>query len=146
MNRLGAYLHWFADNPIKFNVIAILFCLVFIRACDMAWNHGTVDKGTYKTAFYAIGLNGHVEYTKYMDGSQDILLYPGLGFNFFDSELYQDLDGDGRIDRIRQNAAEWKMNTLNEILIRKQDYERHKKRFDEADVLLRKIIKRYFAD
>ena len=116
---------WVADNIWKYSLIFIIILLLGIRGCNMAWNHGIIENSTYKTVSFATGLNGHVEYTKFADGSQDVKIYPGLGHGLFDSELHQDLNGDGKVDRIRQNGAEWKMNALNEILDRRLDYQSH---------------------
>lgn len=57
--------------------------------------------------------------------------------------MYQDLNGDKKVDRIRRNGAEWKFNRLSELLIREYDYAKHEKKFNEADKLLRKLIKNY---
>ncbi len=46
--------------------------------------------------------------------------------------------------RIRQNGAEWKMNKLNTLLIRKQDYQDHKDRFDKADTQLQELMRAHF--
>jgi hypothetical protein len=69
--------------------------------------------------------------------------YPGLSHRLFDSELHQDLDGDGFVDRIRRNGAEWKMNNLSELLVREHDYDAHKERFDEADTQLKELMDKY---
>ena len=60
--------------------------------------------------------------TVYADGTQDVKEYPGLGHRIFDSELRQDLNGDGLVDRIRRNGSELKMHRLSELLVRKNDY------------------------
>ena len=77
------------------------------------------------------------------DGSQDVKEYPSLGHRLFDSELYQDLNGDGLVDRIRRNGAEWKMNRLSELLVREYDYQSDKERFDEADKQLQELMVKY---
>lgn len=109
------------------------------RACNVAWNTRNIETPAHHTESYATGLNGHIEYTLYYDGSQDVKVYPSLGHRLFDSELYQDLNGDNVVDRIRQNGGEFKMNRLTELLVRDFDYQTHKDRFDEADALLRKV-------
>ena len=116
-----------------------------VRGCNMAWNNRTLDKPAYTSVNYATGLTGHIEYTRYADGSQDVKEYPGLGHRLFDSELHQDLNGDGFVDRIRQNGAEWKMNRLSELLVREQDYQTNKNIFYEADNQLQELIAKYPA-
>ena len=109
----------------------------------MAWNNRNLDKPGYQTESYATGLTGHIEFTRYSDGSMDVKEYPGLGHRMFDSELHQDINGDGLIDRIRKNGAEWKMNHLSELLVRKHDYDSHKEKFNEADARLKDLITKY---
>lgn len=117
--------------------------LLGVRGCNMAWNNRSTNKIAYHTESRATGLYGHIEYTKYSDGSQDVKIYPGFAHRLFDSELHQDLNGDGLIDRIRQNGAEWKMNHLSELLVREYDYETHKKRFNKADKQLENLMVKY---
>ena len=114
-----------------------------VRGCNMAWNNRTLNKPAYTSVNYATGLTGHIEYTRYADGSQDVKEYPGLGHRLFDSELHQDLNGDGLVDRIRQNGAEWKMNRLSDLLVREHDYQANKERFDEADRQLQELMAKY---
>jgi len=121
--------------------IGIAFLL--IRGCNMACNNREINKPSHQTVSYATGITGHVEYTRYSDGSQDVKIYPGIGHRFWDSELYQDLDGDGLVDKIRRNGAEWKMNRLSELVVREHDYESHKERFDKADATLQELTEEY---
>ncbi len=116
------------------------------RDCNKVWNNRTLHKPAYISVNYATGLTGHVEYTKYTDGSQDVKEYPGLGHRLMDSELHQDLNGDGLVDRIRQNGAEWKMNSLSELLVREHDYQTNKEKFDEADRQLQELMTKYPAE
>ncbi len=117
--------------------------LLSVRGCNMAFNNRTLIKPAYISNSYAQGLYGHIEYTKYSDGSRDVKIYPGFAHRLFDSELHQDLDGDRKVDRIRQNGAEWKMNRLSELLVRENDYSANQERFDEADGQLQNLIKKY---
>lgn len=117
-----------------------------VRGCNVAFNNRTIDNPSFISHSYAVGLYGHVEYTKYSDGSRDVKIYPGFAHRLFDSELHQDLDGDEEVDRIRRNGAEWKMNRLSELLVRENDYEDNKERFDEADEQLRQLIDKYDAE
>jgi len=116
-----------------------------VRGCNMAWNNRTFDRPAYTSVNYATGLTGHIEYTRYADGSQDVKEYPGLGHRLFDSELHQDLNCDGLVDKIRRNGAEWKMNRLSELLVREHDYHANKGRFDEADKQLQELMAKYPA-
>ncbi len=117
--------------------------LLGTRGCDMAFNNRTIDKSAYHTESRATGLTGHVEYTRYSDGSQDVKIYPGFSHRWFGSELQQDLNGDGLVDRIRQDGPEWKMHRLYDILVREQDYKANKARFDEADKQLQELAAKY---
>jgi len=114
-----------------------------VAGCNRAFNNKTIETPAYELHSYGTGINGHVEYTKYSDGSQDIKVYPGWGHRMFDSDLFQDLDGDGKVDKIRRNGAEWKMNSIREILVREQDYKANKKRFDNADERLQDLMVTY---
>lgn len=123
--------------------LAIATLLGAGRGCNLMCNDRTVDNPAFKMNSYAIGLNGHLEYIVYSDGSQDVKEYPGSGHRWHDSELHQDLDGDGFVDRIRKNGSEFKMNRLSELLVRKHDYFSNKERFDEADLQLQELMKKY---
>jgi hypothetical protein len=113
------------------------------RGCNVAFNNRTINNQAYHTESRATGLNGHIEYTRYKDGSQDVKIYPSWGHRMFSSELHQDLNGDGLIDRIRQDGPEWKDNRLNTILVRKFDYQQNKARFDKADKELNSLMNKY---
>ena len=113
------------------------------RGCNSLFNDRTINKPAYHTESRATGLYGHIEYTKYADGSQDVKIYPGFSHRWVGSELHQDLDGDGLIDRIRQDGPEIKMHSLYDILVRKEDYRSNKKRFDEADKQLQDLMVKY---
>lgn len=83
---------------------------------------------------------GYTEYTKYKDGSQDIKEYPSFRF-LVSADLIQDLNGDGKADRIRIEGPKWeshKLHKLTEILVRESDYNSHKEDFDLADKSLAK--------
>jgi len=135
------------DTLKMIGIYAVMFAALLggVRGCNMAWNNRSLDKPAYQTESYATGLTGHVEFTRYSDGSMDVKEYPGLGHRIFDSELHQDLNGDGFVDRIRRNGAELKMNRLSEILVRENDYQANKERFDKADTQLQDLIAKYPA-
>lgn len=107
---------------------------------NMAWNNLTIETQAYRSVSRAKGLSGHIEYTRYADGSRDVRVYHPLGHKIFDSELHQDFNGDGKVDRIRVDGADLKFNSLTEILVREQDYKTHRKRFDEADRQLQELM------
>jgi len=113
------------------------------RSCNKYLNNRVIDKPAYHTVSFATGLAGHVEYTRYFDGSQDVKIYPYLGHRMFSSELDQDLDGDGKVDRIRKDGSEFKGNRLAELLIRKYDYDTKKETFDNADRRLQDLMKKH---
>jgi len=113
------------------------------KGYNMLCNNRTINKPAYHMESRAIGLNGHIEYTKYADNSQDVKEYPGLGHRLFDSQLFQDLNGDNLVDIIRKNGSELKMNRVTELLVRKHDYNSNKERFDKADKKLQELAKKY---
>jgi hypothetical protein len=129
---------------ISLGVMASVF--LGLKGCNMALNNRTVIKPNYITESHSSGLYGHVEYTRYKDGSRDVKIYPPFMQGLFDSELHQDLDGNGTVDRIRKNSGSWKMNRLNELLIRENDYSPNRKRFNEADEQLKELIRMYDKD
>ncbi len=131
------------SHPIIFVAGVVGISLLGTRGCNIAFNNRTIETPAYHFISRATGLSGHVEYTSYTDGSQDVKIYPGLGHRFFDSLLYQDLNGDGLVDRIRQNGAEWELNCLDGLYIREFDYDMHREEFDEADVVLGGLIEEY---
>ena len=130
---------------IRTEIAIVVVFLGGVRGCNMAWNNRSTVKPAYQTESRATGLYGHVEFTRYSDGSMDVKEYPGFAHRLFDSELHQDLNGDGLVDRIRQNGAEWKMNHLSELLVREHDYDSHEDRFDEADTRLQDLMAKYPA-
>ncbi len=78
---------------------AIVVALGVTKGLNHYLNDNEINAPGYKSVSYATGLSGHVEYTRYSDGSQDVKIYPGLGHRLFDSELHQDLNGDGHVDK-----------------------------------------------
>lgn len=126
-------------NPVTIPLTVMILSLAGTRGCNMVFNNKDVDKLGRHTISKSTGLLGHVEYTKYNDNSSDLKTYPSiLGHRYSSSKLYQDLDGDSKIDRIRINGPEWQMNRIKDILIREYDYEDNQKEFDKGDELLKK--------
>jgi hypothetical protein len=118
--------------------------LLGTRGCNDVFNNQTVNKPAYFMKSEATGILGHKEYVEYPDGSKEIKLYPNyFGHRWGSSEFCQDLDGDGTVDRIRINGPEWKMHTLEAVLVREQDYETHKSKFDAADKKLQEMMAKY---
>ena len=113
------------------------------RGCNMAWNNQTINAPGYFSQSRATGILGHEEFTLYSDGSQEVKVYPGFGHRMFGSILYQDLDGDDQVDRIRMNGPEWKMNRLTELLVRESDYDHYQSEFDRADQRLEEVTVRF---
>jgi len=109
-----------------------------LRGCNMLWNNTETLTPSRHTISHATGLVGHNEYTQYANKSVDLKVYPGnpFGHRWFESRLYQDLNGDGKVDRIRINGPEFTLHHLKDILSREGDYASHKEDFDLGDKLL----------
>lgn len=134
------------DNLAKIGAEILVFGVTLggMRACNSAWNDKTIDNSGYKTESHASGIFGHTEFTTYTNGSHDVKIYPGfIDHRYFNSQLSQDLDGDGLVDRIRQDGSEFRMHSLKRILTREHDYNTHKELFDKADNQLRDLILKY---
>lgn len=130
------------ESPLTFTVMLVIAVLallaLFTRGCSSYNNNRVITSNSYETFSYAQGINGHVEYTKYSNGSQDVKVY------YTHSELFcQDFDGDNKADRIRENASRLKAKKLSYILIRCDDYKNNKEKFDEADKLLNELSVKY---
>lgn len=133
-------------NKLRTYVSAVFLPLIVlsgVRACNTAWNNKTISNPGYQTESYSSGIFGHVEFTTYSDNSHDIKIYPGLSHRYFNSQLNQDLNGDGLVDRIRESGGEVRMNSLKNILTRENDYNTNKKLFDKADEQLKYLINKY---
>jgi len=116
------------------------------KGCNNYFNNRVFSNKSYQTVSYTTGILGHVDFTVYSDCSSDIKVYSKKGHRFFDSELQQDLDGDGIVDRIRREGSEIKANRLVGILVRKDDYDSNKSSFDRADRMLDFLKWRYRSD
>ncbi len=119
--------------------------LLGAKGCNNFLNNRTIDKPAYHTESQATGIAGHIEYTRYADNSQDVKIYPSWNHRYWSSELDQDLNGDGIVDRIRLDGPEFKMHRLTDLLVRAQDYSTSKEKFDEADKRLAELMKKYHA-
>jgi len=121
--------------------IGILF--LGTRGCNMAFNNRQINKPSCNIVSRATGLMGHVEYVKYKDGSADVKIYPNIwGHRYASSKFYQDLNGDGKIDRVRINGPKWQFHKLK-LAATRDDYEANKKQFDYADRLLQELKRKY---
>ncbi len=110
--------------------------LLGIRGCNSFWNNRVINTSAYKTVSHATGLVGHLEYTQYKNSSQEVKELPGIfGHKMVSSTLYEDIDGNGTVDRISVSGPEWKMYR-GEIFVRDQNYIRKKELFDKGDRLL----------
>ncbi len=117
--------------------------LLAVKSCNEYYNSRSLITPAYRMESFTTGVSGHIEYIRYADHSQDVIIYPEFGLRFSDSELHQDLNGDGKVDRMRRNSGEWKRHSLVEMLIRTTDYEEHQHRFGEADALLQRLMQSY---
>ena len=107
------------------------------------FNDKQINRPGHHSVSYAEGLFGHVEYTRYPTGAQDVKVYPGWSHRYCSSKLEQDIDGDNKVDRIRVNGSEMKCNSLQKLLIREFDYQTNKEDFDKADKRLEELAAKY---
>ena len=128
---------------VTYSLILVL-SLLGARGCNSYFNNKTILASGHQTISMAQGLSGHTEYTRYEDGSQEVKTYPGWGHRLFDSQLDQDLDGDGQVDRIRKSSGEIRANSLATLLIRKYDYSNNQDIFQKADSKLKKLMEQHF--
>ena len=128
---------------IVFYMVIFLLILSAVTGLNMYFNNQNISTDAYTLHSYATVLSGHIEYVKYSDGSQEVKVYSWFGHRLYDSALYQDLNGDNKIDRIRRNAPELKHNKICLLLVREYDYEENKKIFDKADNQLLKLRTKY---
>jgi len=121
----------------------LLLGAVGIRGCNELLNDRDIANPGYYAVSHATGLSGHTEYVKYADGSRDVKRYFGLGHRLWSSELDQDTDGDGLVDKIRESGSEFMMHRLGDVLVRKYDYAEYKERFEEADMQMHELMEKY---
>ncbi|MFA6088815.1 MAG: hypothetical protein WC755_03045 [Candidatus Woesearchaeota archaeon] len=123
----------------------LLFSLTIFgigRGCNSYFNDKTQNTQSHYTVSKPTGISGHTEYTRYKDGGVDVKVYPNFGHRYFDSKFYQDINGDGKVDRIRISNGEVRGNSLNKILDREYDYNQNKVEFNGADSLVLQLSKR----
>ncbi len=128
-------------------IYATIFGLTMLglRACNAEANTGSINHPGHQTISYPINTTGHVDYTRFSDGSQEIYIHPNKGILGYAFKLIQDTNGDCLADRIRKQNPLWKLDSLQEILIRDQDLGLHQEDFDEADELLQELGQEYFG-
>ncbi|MFT4308219.1 MAG: hypothetical protein ACMXYM_02510 [Candidatus Woesearchaeota archaeon] len=117
--------------------------LGFVTGLNAALNTQTIITPSHTTITRPQGLLGHVELTVFADGSAEVKRYHGFGHRFFASDFYQDLNGDGRVDRIRRNGPEFAMNRHLGVHVREHDYPEHSDLFDRADAEVRRLLEKY---
>ncbi len=103
-----------------------------------ALNNQAINKPGYSLFSEANGLYGHTEYLRYENGSQEVIIFPSHRYSY-EVKFFNDLNGDGFVDRIRSNGNGLKFNKLQEVLIRKHDFDSHKTEFAEADSTLQAL-------
>ncbi len=90
-------------------------------------------------------LSGKIEYTKLKDGSEEIYIDAATFFVRNEKvRIYQNLDGDDKVDRIRVQSYKMRgVTALEDILIRNLDFDQYSKEFEEADKLLLQQREKY---
>ncbi len=116
--------------------------LLIARACNVHYNDRQIKTPSYQMVSIPKGIGGHIEFTRYANGSQDVKIYPSFGHRISGSELDEDINGDGKVDRIRKQGSEFTMHA-SELLIRSDDYDTRREDFDEADSRLKELIEKY---
>ena len=117
--------------------------LLVTRIYNNILNNKTINTPAYSLVSYATDLSGHVEYVKFSEGSQEVKEYPSLGHGMIGSKLYEDFNGDGLVDRIRENGAAWKEYRITRLLVRNYDYNENSEIFDKADKELQELMQKY---
>ena len=119
---------------------------IISRACNYVTNTGARQTTAYNVVSYSDGFFGHVDYTRFPDGSQDVLVIPESFRGGIDTMLYQDNDGDGTVDLIRTWAVQGlDRRRLEVIAARSIDYDSQRGKFDAADMLLQDLMRRHGA-
>ena len=108
--------------------------------CNKLFNSRKEKTASYVSLSEPRRVAGHLEYTFYKDGSQEMKIYART---FGDTVHYFDFDGDNAVDRIRVDGSALKMDSLREILIRENDYLGHKGEFDAADKILKEMSEKH---
>ncbi len=112
------------------------------RLLNYHFNDTQIRNSAYKAFSYSTGIGGHIEYVKFSDGSQEVKIYPNMRYDI-SSELHQDLNGDGLVDRIRMSGSIFTNDRLKDILVREYDYASNKDKFEEADKRLKDLESKF---
>ena len=113
-------------------VAALTFAAVGLRSCGRY----EIKKSNLVSRSRATGIYGNqVEYTRLRDGSEEVLIKDGQLQSRL--RLYQNLDGDNTVDRIRTERFRTRdALILENILVRGLDLSEHRVEFAEADKIL----------
>jgi hypothetical protein len=130
-------------QQIKTLVLILGVSIGGFKGCNSLFNDKTQTTPSHYTISKSKGIQGHIDYTIYKDKGCDVKVYPNFSHRTFSSKLYQDFDGDKKVDRIRVNNGEIKMNSLQKILVREYDYNQNRSEFDRADSLLSQLAQKY---
>tara|TARA_Y100000034_G_C6732953_1_gene324834 strand:+ start:244 stop:654 length:411 start_codon:yes stop_codon:yes gene_type:complete len=127
----------------KLALIGLVYSLPLVipLSCNLVMNNHNHRTPDQKTHSRSSGVYGHEIYTRFSDGSQEVGIHPGYPRSF-ESKLFEDLDGDDKVDRIRTTSNEFWMNQEN-ILTRGSDYKSNSKDFDNGDRLLKRLAEEY---
>lgn len=120
--------------------LTLLLGVSMSSICNRLLNNKKVETAGYISISVAKGIAGHVEYTCYKGGLQEVKAYPRM---IGDTEHYLDFNGDNAVDRIRVEGSALKLNSLREILIRENDYPLHKEEFDDADKMMKEMSEKH---
>ena len=117
--------------------------ILVTKGCNRKYNTQDITTSAYHMVSEPKGLSGHTEYVHFTDGKKELKIYPAGGHRYNSSTLYIDFNGDGKVDEIRVNGSENRMNRLKELLVRDYDYPSHKQEFTDADKELKEAIAKY---
>jgi len=133
------------DKPVLIGLVltacAVLYGSFYSRNEEMKANNIQIDRAAYRMVSYTTSGpsgRGHVEYVRYQDGSQDVLFFPSNVNKRI--ELDQDPNGDGTVERIRENQGSGAPIAL---LVRTYDYDGNRAKFNAADKQLRELMRKY---
>jgi hypothetical protein len=124
-------------------VLFLVAFFVITCALNTLFNNKSVSGQGFMAVSHVTGIYSHDEYIKYESGAQEVKSYPGISHRYGSSVLFEDLDGDNLIDVISTHGSEMSFNRLKLLLLRKYDYPKNKRFFDNADKLLEKLRNKY---
>ncbi len=73
------------DSLFPFTYLIILAGIIGLGSSKLNsyFNNKEITNPKYHMVSYSRGINGHVEYVKYSNGSQDVKIYPNFGLTLF---------------------------------------------------------------